>query len=164
MYVDSHPGTHGSPSVVSAASSPSYPGRCPLISGNPGPSVVVIVEPPSVVERCPAPGKIGYPGVSVVGHHPISIGRIGVEIASHSWYPDLTVTAVSHPSAVRSQGIIKNLNAYSVPVIVVVITVIVIIVVITVIPVVTVLSISPALKSHAGCKQCCCKGDQDGVY
>jgi antibiotic biosynthesis monooxygenase (ABM) superfamily enzyme len=88
-----------------------------------------------------------------------------MKITSHSWYPDVAVAVVSHPPAVRPQGIVKNLNAYSVPVVVVVITVIiVIIVVITVIPVVTVLRISPALKSHTGCKQCCCKGDQDGVY
>ena len=171
VYVDSHPRTQGSPSVVSAARSPGHPGGRPFVSGDPGPSVVVVVEPPPVVERRPTPGIIGHPGVPVVGHHPIPVGRIRMEITSHSWYPDITVNAVSHPPAVRPQGIVKDLNADPAPVIVVVITVIVavitviiIVVVITVIPVVTVLGISPALKSHAGCEQCRCKDDRDGVH
>lgn len=121
------------------------------------------------MERRPTPGEVRYPSVTVVGHHPISISRIGMKIASYSWYPDIAVTAVPHPSAVRPQFVVKNLNIYSVPVIVIVITIIIIIIVIIVItvipiPVITVLRISPALKSHARGKQCDYKDNQDSVY
>lgn len=157
MYADSHSGSHRCPSVVSAACSPCYPCRSPLISGNPSPSVVIIVKPSAVVERCPTPRKVRYPGVSVVGHHPISVSSIGMEIAPHSRNPDISVTIVSNPSTMRTKNIVENLNVYSTAVIVVIIisVIIVIIVVITVIPVVNALRISSALKSHARSKQCC---------
>lgn len=96
--------------------------------------------------KCPTPRKVRYPGVSVVGHHPISVSSIGMEIAPHSRNPDISVTIVSNPSTMRTKNIVENLNVYSTAVIVVIIisVIIVIIVVITVIPVVNALRINSA--------------------
>lgn len=121
--------------------------------------MVIVVEPTSVMERPPTPRKIRHPGVSIIGHHPISVSCIGMEIASYSRYPDIAVTTVSNPSAMRTQSIVENLNVYPaaivvvivVAIIVVIIVVIIIVVVITVISIITVLRISPALKSHTRC-------------
>jgi hypothetical protein len=50
-----------------------------------------------------------------------------MEIASHPWYPDIAIPAVSDPSAVRPQGIVEQLDAYSALVIVIVVAVVVLI-------------------------------------
>jgi hypothetical protein len=108
--VDVDAGAHWSPSVVAATTSPGDPGRCPFIAGNPGPSVVFVVIPAAVVERSPSPGVVRYPGVSVVGHHPVAVGGIGMKIASHVGDPDPAIGAVVDPSAVRLKLIVKEIE------------------------------------------------------
>jgi len=138
--IDMNARTHGCPSVVTAATSPAYPGRCPFITGNPCPSVVVVVIPSSIMERCPAPRVIRYPGVAVIGHHPISVGCVRMKISSSIRNPYPTISAIVDPSAVRPQFIIENIerNTTIISVIIIIIIVVIVIIILVVITVIVV--------------------------
>jgi hypothetical protein len=133
-YIDMNARAHGCPSVVTTTTSPAHPGRCPFITGNPCPSVVIVVIPSPIMERCPAPRVFRNPSVAVIGHHPISVGCVGMKISSNIRNPNPAISAIVDPSAVGPQFIIENIerNATIISVIIIVIF-IVIIVVITVI-------------------------------
>lgn len=155
--IDVNTGAHGCPSVVSTATSPVYPGRCPFITGNPCPSVVVVVIPSSIVERCPAPRVIRYPGVAVIGHHPISVGSVRMKVPSYIRNPNPAISAIVDPSAVRPQFIVENIERDAaiitiiiIVVIIVVITVIIFVVIIVIVTVVVVsLGIQTSLRGKA---------------
>lgn len=119
MNVD--PRAHRCPAVITATASPRYPGRRPFVTGDPCPSVVIVIIPPSIMERCPSPGEVRYPGVSIIGHHPISIGCIRMKLSPNVGNPDAAVMTVVDPSSVRSQFVIENVERYTTSLIAVVI-------------------------------------------
>lgn len=134
--IDMESGTHRRPSVVSAAASPAYPGRCPFITGDPCPSIVIVIIPPAIMEGGPAPRIIRYPGVAVICHHPISVGCVRMKVSSSIRNPYPAISAVIDPPAVRSQFIIENIEGDASVIsiiIIIVITVVIFIVIIAVI-------------------------------
>lgn len=110
VYADMYAGSYRCPSVIAATTSPGNPCRCPFVTGYPSPPVVVVVVPAAIVERSPSPGVVRYPGVAVVGHHPVAVGGIGMEITSHVGDPYLAIGAMVDPSAVRTQLIVENIE------------------------------------------------------
>jgi len=106
-------GSHWCPSIIAAATSPGNPCRCPFVTGNPCPSVIVVVIPSAVMERRPSPGVVRYPGVTIVGHHPIAVGCIRMKVPFDIGNPHPTISAVIEPPAVRSQLIVENIERYA---------------------------------------------------
>jgi hypothetical protein len=98
--VDVYAGSHGCPSVITATTSPGYPCWCPFVTGYPAPSVVVVEEPTSVMEGSPSPRVVRYPGVPIIGHHPITIGSIGMKIPANIGNPHTTILVVVDPPAI----------------------------------------------------------------
>jgi hypothetical protein len=138
VYADIYAGSHRCPSVVAAATSPDNPCRCPFVTGNPCPSVIVVVIPSAVMERRPPPGVVRYPGVTVVGHHPVAVGCVRMKVSFDIGNPHPAISAVVDPPAVRSQLIVENIERYAA----IMLIVIIIIFVIAVVVIVTVVVIS----------------------
>ncbi len=157
--VDMETGAHGCPSVVAATTSPGDPGWCPFITGNPGPPEVIVVVPSAVVERSPSPGVVGDPGVAVIGHHPVAIGGVGMEVTPHVGDPYPAVSVVVDPSAVRSQLIVEDIEADTSVVVVVIL--VVVFLSIAVVVVISSLSVCAA-ACVAGCQHQC-DGCEDEV-
>jgi hypothetical protein len=85
----------------------------------------------------PAPGVVRYPCVSVVGHRPVTVGGVRVEIVPYIGNPDMAVIAVVDPSSVRSQFIVEDIEAYTAVVIVVIIVLIITIICIIIVVILT---------------------------
>lgn len=148
-HVDTHSRTHRRPTVISAPAPPGYPSGSPFVAGNPRPAVIIVIEPASVVKRCPSPREIRNPGIAVIGHYPISVRCIRMEIPTYSRYPYFAISAVPHPPAVTTQSVVENPDVYptavlvtavGVKIIVVVIVIIILIIIIIVVVVITVIS------------------------
>ncbi len=106
-----HTGPHGCPAVVPAARTPIDPGRPPLVVGYPGPAIKIVVKPATVVKRRPAPVVVGSPGVAVLGHYPLAVGSIRLEVTIHIvGRPDGSVLRVRSPASVRRKLIIERLE------------------------------------------------------
>lgn len=148
--IDMNAGSHGCPPVITAATSPGNPGRSPLVAGNPCPSIIVIVIPSSVVERRPTPRVVRHPGVAVIGHHPISVGCVGVKVSSDIRNPHPAISSVVDPSAVRPQFVVKDIEADSA-----IITVGVIIIVVIIAVIVVSLRVQSSLRRDARRQQQC---------
>ena len=129
MNVDIHPGAYRSPSVVATAASPGYPCGGPLVPGDPCPPVVIVPIPPSVVERSPSPRVVRYPHISMIGHHPVTVGGVRMKVPPHTRYPYTAVRMVVDPPAVRPQLVIKYVEVDTAAVVVVLLFVITVIVV-----------------------------------
>ena len=101
------------PAIVPAIFSPGYPGRCPVIPGNPHPAVTVIIKPITIVERSPTPVIIRNPGPSIRRKHPVSRASIRTKSrADGSRYPHISVLIIIHPRSIRRKLVVKNLEAY----------------------------------------------------
>jgi len=85
------------------------------------------------MKRSPTPGVIRYPGVAVIGHHPISVGGVRVEVASGVGNPYTAIAAVVDPPSVRPQFIVENIEVYTSIIVIIIIGVIIIIVIIIII-------------------------------
>lgn len=148
VYADMYAGSHRCPSIVAAATSPGHPCRCPFVTGNPGPPVIVVVIPSPVMERCPSPRVVRYPGVTIVGHHPVAVGRVRMKVSSDIGNPHPAISAVVDPPAVRPQLIVENIERNAAIMLIAIVIIFVIAVVIS-------LRIHTSLRSEArGKRQC----------
>lgn len=85
------------------------------------------------MKRSPTPGVIRYPGVTVIGHHPVSVGGVRVEVASGVGNPYTAIAAVVDPPSVRPQFIVENIEVYTSIIVIIIIGVIIIIIIIVII-------------------------------
>lgn len=101
MYVDAHARTQRCPAVVTAAAPPAYPSRPPLVTRYPGPTVIVGIRPAAIMEWRPSPSIVRYPGVPVVGHHPMAISGVGLEALFRVRKPYISIFRIVDPLSVR---------------------------------------------------------------
>ena len=128
VKIDIDSGTHRRPSVIAASASPAYPGRCPFVAGNPGPSVEVVIIPASVMKGRPTPGEVRYPGISIIGHCPVTVGCIRMKVSTHIGYPDAPIVVVVDPSAMRAQFIIEYVERYATSLILIAVVIVIFII------------------------------------
>jgi len=53
------------------------------------------------MERCPTPRVIRYPSVAVIGHCPITVCSIWMEVAMYTRYPKISIIVVFNPITIR---------------------------------------------------------------
>jgi hypothetical protein len=100
-YINIHAWAQRSPTVVVITLTPIYPCWSPFIVRNPSPAITVIVVPATIVERGPTPVIIGYPGISIVSHCPITIGCIRLEVRTNVRDPNITIIGIINPLSIR---------------------------------------------------------------
>lgn|GEM_PF-5171562 len=109
--VDIYSRSHRCPAVITTPASPSNPSRRPLVTRDPRPAVVIVPVPPPVMERSPSPRVVRHPHVAMVGHHPVTVGGIRMKISSHARNPYAAIRAVIDPPAMRTQLVVKHVEA-----------------------------------------------------
>ncbi|MNY11644.1 hypothetical protein D3C86_1446840 [compost metagenome] len=93
------------------------------------------------MEGSPSPGVITHPGITVLGHSPVTVSLIRRKIATYARAPHHTILRISEPLSVRSKVIIEGhvvIIIAIVPIIIIII-VLVTLVIAVVVPVVIVI-------------------------
>lgn len=108
INIDINTGTQRCPAIIATTTSPAHPCRSPSGIRNPYPASSAAVMPSAIVEWCPSPFVIGYPGVSIFSHFPMTICVIRSKlILIYIRAPYITILRVIYPYSIRRQFLIK---------------------------------------------------------
>lgn len=109
-YVNINAWTHWRPAIISATTSPIYPGWAPSCSWQPKPLSIVVVYPTSVMKGCPSPVIIRDPSISIFCHCPPALRIIRSKaVLVYIRPPNIAILWILNPSTVGRKFVVKSL-------------------------------------------------------